>query len=79
MLVIGFSTSGRSSNVVRGLAAARELGAATVLFGGGSGGDAAAHADIALVVPSESTARVQEMHVLLLHLVLEQVDAWAAT
>jgi D-sedoheptulose 7-phosphate isomerase len=78
-VVIGFSTSGRSSNVVRGLAAAHELGAATVLFGGGSGGDAAAHADIALVVPSESTARVQEMHVLLLHLVLEQVDVWAAT
>lgn len=77
-VVIGFSTSGRSPNVVRGLAAARELGAATVLFGGGSGGDAASHADIALVVPSESTARVQEMHVLLLHLVLEQVDAWAA-
>jgi D-sedoheptulose 7-phosphate isomerase len=77
-VVIGFSTSGRSQNVVRGLAAARELGAATVLFGGGSGGDAAAHADVALVVPSESTARVQEMHVLLLHLVLEQVDAWAA-
>ena len=78
-VVVGFSTSGRSANVVRGLAAARELGAATVLFGGGSGGDAAAHADVALVVPSESTARVQEMHVLLLHLVLEQVDAWAAT
>jgi D-sedoheptulose 7-phosphate isomerase len=77
-VVIGFSTSGRSPNVVRGLAAAQELGAATVLFGGGSGGDAAAYADIALVVPSESTARVQEMHVLLLHLILEQVDAWAA-
>jgi len=77
-VVIGFSTSGRSPNVVRGLAAARELGAVTVLFAGGSGGDAAAHADIALVVPSESTARVQEMHVLLVHLILEQVDAWAA-
>ena len=77
-VVIGFSTSGRSPNVVRGLAAARELGAATVLFGGGSGGDAAAHSDVALVVPSDSTARVQEMHVLLLHLILEQVDAWAA-
>ena len=77
-VVIGFSTSGRSPNVVRGLAAARDLGATTVLFGGGSGGDASAHADVALVVPSGSTARVQEMHVLLLHLILEQVDAWAA-
>jgi D-sedoheptulose 7-phosphate isomerase len=78
-VVVGFSTSGRSANVVRGLAAARELGATTVLFGGGSGGPAAGHADVALVVPSESTARVQEMHVLLLHVILEQVDAWAAT
>jgi len=78
-VVVAFSTSGRSTNVVRGLAAARELGAATVLFGGGAGGGPAAeHADHTLVVPSESTARVQELHVLLLHLILEQVDAWAA-
>jgi D-sedoheptulose 7-phosphate isomerase len=77
-VVVGFSTSGRSPNVVRGLAAARGLGATTVLFAGGSGGAAAGHADVVLLVPSESTARVQEMHVLLLHVILEQVDAWAA-
>jgi len=77
-VVIGFSTSGRSPNVVRGLAAARGLGATTVLFAGGAGGPAADHADVALVVPSESTARIQEMHVLLLHVILDQVDAWAA-
>src|SRR3954464_13726775 len=53
-VVIGFSTSGRSANVVRGLAAARELGAVTVLFAGQSGGEA----DIVLAVPSESTARI---------------------
>jgi D-sedoheptulose 7-phosphate isomerase len=78
-IVIGFTTSGRSPNVVRGLAAAREAGATTVLFGGGQGTPAAGHADHALVVPSESTARVQEMHVLLLHLVLDEVDQWAAS
>jgi D-sedoheptulose 7-phosphate isomerase len=77
-VVVGFSTSGRSPNVVRGLAAAREAGATTVLFGGADGGPAAEHADHALVIPSQSTARVQEMHVLLLHLILERVDAWAA-
>jgi D-sedoheptulose 7-phosphate isomerase len=75
-VVAGFTTSGRSSNVVRGLAAAQELGATTILFGGG--GPAAEHADVPLVVPSESTARIQEMHVLLVHLILEEVDAWAA-
>jgi D-sedoheptulose 7-phosphate isomerase len=77
-VVVGFTTSGRSPNVVRALAAARELGATTVLFGGGDGKPAAEHAEHALVVPSSETARVQEMHVLLLHVILEQVDAWAA-
>jgi len=77
-VVVGFTTTGRSANVVRGLAAAREAGATTVLFGGGGGVPASDHADHALIVPSDSTARVQEMHVLLLHLTLEQVDEWAA-
>jgi D-sedoheptulose 7-phosphate isomerase len=77
-VVVGFTTSGRSPNVVRGLAAAREAGAKTVLFGGGRGTPATEHADLALVVASGSTARVQEMHVLLLHLVLDSVDEWAA-
>lgn len=78
-LAIGFSTSGRSQNVVRGLAAAQEAGATTALLGGGDGGPAASHADLALIVPSTSTARVQELHVLLVHLLLEPVDAWAAS
>jgi D-sedoheptulose 7-phosphate isomerase len=78
-VVIGFTTSGRSPNVVRGLAAAREAGARTVLFGGGEGTPAVEHADHALVVHTSSTARVQEMHVLLLHLVLDEVDEWATT
>jgi D-sedoheptulose 7-phosphate isomerase len=79
-VVAGFTTSGSSENVVRGLAAARRAGATTVLFGGGSagGGPAAEQADLALVVPSATTARVQEMHVLLLHALSEAVDAWAA-
>jgi D-sedoheptulose 7-phosphate isomerase len=77
-VVIAFTTSGRSRNVVCGLAAAREAGATTVLFVGGDGGAAARHADHALLVPSTTTARIQEMHLLLLHLVIEQVDRWAA-
>jgi D-sedoheptulose 7-phosphate isomerase len=77
-LAVAYTTSGRSENVVRGLRAARERGAATVLFAGGDGMPAAEHADVALVVPSASTARVQELHLLLMHLIVEQVDAWAA-
>jgi D-sedoheptulose 7-phosphate isomerase len=79
-VVAGFTTSGRSENVVRGLATAQRAGATTVLFGGGDagGGPAAEHADLALVVPSATTARVQETHLLLLHVLSEAVDAWAA-
>ena len=77
-MVAGFSTSGRSENVVRGLAAARARGATTVLFAGGEGRPASDHADHALVLPSTDTARIQEMHVLLLHLIVDRVDEWAA-
>ena len=77
-VVIGFSTGGQSANVTPGLAAARANGATAVLFTGGDGGPARNEADIALVVPSSTTARVQEMHLLLLHLLSEIVDEWAA-
>jgi D-sedoheptulose 7-phosphate isomerase len=76
-VVIGFTTSGESENVVRGLAAGRASGAVTVLFAGGSGGRARGHADHALVVPASETARIQEVHLLFLHLLSEQIDAWA--
>jgi D-sedoheptulose 7-phosphate isomerase len=78
-VVIAFSTSGQSPNVVNGLAAARETGALTVLFTGESGTAAAQYADRVLRVCSTSTARVQEGHLLLLHLLSEQIDLWAAT
>jgi D-sedoheptulose 7-phosphate isomerase len=78
-VAVGYTTSGRSENVVRGLRAARAAGAGTILFGGGDGLPAAEQADVALVVPSSSTARVQELHLLLMHLLVEHVDAWAAT
>jgi D-sedoheptulose 7-phosphate isomerase len=77
-VVIGFTTSGRSPNVVDGLAAAQANGATTVLFGGGDGGPARAHADRMLLAPSTETPRIQEMHTLMLHVISEIVDAWAA-
>src|SRR5204863_9245982 len=60
-VVVAFTTSGRSQNVVDGLAMARRRGATTVLFGGGDGGPASEHADFALIVPGTITARIQEM------------------
>ena len=77
-IVVGFTTSGRSPNVVAGLAAARQAGATTVLCTGRDGAAAAAHADFVLAAPADATARIQELHVLFLHLLSEAVDAWAA-
>jgi len=77
-VVIGFTTSGRSPNVVSALAAARAKGATTVLFGGADGGPAREHADRLLLAPSTRTPRIQEMHTLMLHVISEFVDAWAA-
>jgi D-sedoheptulose 7-phosphate isomerase len=78
-VVAAFTTTGRSLNVIRALDAARANGAATVLFAGGDGGPALALADHALVVASTQTPRVQEMHTLLLHVISELVDDWAAS
>jgi D-sedoheptulose 7-phosphate isomerase len=60
------------------LAAARRAGATTVLFGGGDGGPARDQADLALIVPGTITARVQEMHLLMLHVLSDAIDRWAA-
>jgi D-sedoheptulose 7-phosphate isomerase len=77
-MVVGFSTSGTSPTVVKGLAAARANGACTVAFTSVRGQELGDAADLAVVVPAEETARIQEMHVLALHLVSELVDRWAS-
>lgn len=64
-IAIGISTSGRSPNVLNGLSAARTLGLVTVGFTGGNGGDMPDLCDILLIVPSKTTARIQEMHITL--------------
>jgi len=62
-LAIGISTSGQSENVIRGLAKAREMGAVAAGLGGKDGGRMGAVCDPFLVVPSDTTARIQEMHI----------------
>lgn len=66
-MAIGISTSGNSPNVLAGLVAAREAGMVTVGLGGKDGGKLRQHADIVLVVPSATTARIQEMHITIGH------------
>jgi D-sedoheptulose 7-phosphate isomerase len=77
-VVVAFTTSGRSANVINGLAAARAHGATTLLFAGGDGGPSLSLADHALIAPSSETPRIQELHTFLLHALSEILDAWAA-
>ena len=76
-VVIGITTSGKSENVVRGLRAAREAGAVPVAWTGADPGPAGAAADIVLAVPSETTARIQEIHTLAMHALCVAIDDWA--
>ena len=71
---LGISTSGASPNVVAGLKAARELGLKTLALSGGDGGPVAASADLALVVPSRQTPRIQEVHITMGHVLCDLVD-----
>ncbi|AXK81306.1 SIS domain-containing protein [Pseudolabrys taiwanensis] len=62
-VAIGISTSGKSPNVLAALKRAKALGLVTVAFGGKDGGDLRDVADHVLVVPCDTTARIQEMHI----------------
>jgi D-sedoheptulose 7-phosphate isomerase len=73
-VLFGITTSGRSPNVVRALAAAREMGIVTVGLLGGTGMPAAAECDHVLLVPDSETARIQECHIALGHAVLELLE-----
>ncbi len=67
-VAIGISTSGTSRNILAALSAAQNMGLTAAAFGGREGGGLSAVADPVLVVPSDSTARIQEMHILLGHM-----------
>lgn len=73
-VAVAISTSGNSLNVLRAVEAARELGIKTVGLAGRSGGRLAAAVDVALVVESESTQRVQETHITIGHILCEMIE-----
>ncbi len=73
-VLIGISTSGNSSNVVRAIEIGNEIGATTVALTGEGGGKLAAMCDLTLAVPSRVTARVQEAHILIGHILCELID-----
>jgi len=73
-MVIGISTSGISASVIAAMHAARNGGMATVGFTGASGGTLVDHVDLCLCVPSHNTARIQEVHITVAHVVCEIVE-----
>jgi D-sedoheptulose 7-phosphate isomerase len=74
-LLVGLSTSGKSRNVGNALATARQRGLHTLALLGKGGGAMAGLADKEWIVPSSSTARVQEAHLFFIHAVCEYIDA----
>jgi D-sedoheptulose 7-phosphate isomerase len=74
-VVIGISTSGNSPNVIEALKLANECKATTVGFLGGDGGAMRPEVQHCLIVPSKVTARIQEAHILMGHLICDWVEA----
>ncbi|MFI4930924.1 MAG: SIS domain-containing protein [Burkholderiales bacterium] len=73
-VLVAISTSGRSGNVLRAVQAARETGIAVVGLLGRDGGTLKALCDVALVVPSDTTARIQEAHIFIGHTLCAMVE-----
>ena len=74
-VAVGLSTSGRSPNVQKGLEAAKRLGAKTIGLLGKDGGTIAPLVDVAIIVPSSATDRIQESHILIGHILCELIES----
>jgi len=73
-VAIGISTSGNSPNIIKAFEVAKEMGMKRVAFTGNNGGVISKMADFSLVVPSTSTPRIQEVHILIGHILCEMVE-----
>ncbi len=74
-VLIGLSTSGNSENVIRAIEEGKRKGMITVGLTGESGGKLASAADICIKVSSNNTARIQETHILIGHLICEMIES----
>jgi D-sedoheptulose 7-phosphate isomerase len=77
-VVVGISTSGRSKNVINGIREAQKRGAKTVGLTGSSGGELTALCDYCVKVPSTSTQRIQECHIMIGHILCGLVETGLA-
>lgn len=72
-VAIGISASGNSPNVVQGLQTAREMGMTTIGWTGFEGGEMAAHCDICFVAPSTDMEQIEDVHMILNHILLHML------
>lgn len=73
-VLVGLSTSGNSKNVINAVTKAKEMGIKTVGLLGKSGGQLKDLVDVAIIVPADTSDRVQEMHIKIIHTVIETVE-----
>jgi D-sedoheptulose 7-phosphate isomerase len=73
-VLIGLSTSGNSLNVINALKAGKAIGCKVVGFSGNDGGNMNNCCDVNIIIPSKVTARIQEMHILIGHIICAAVD-----
>ena len=73
-VVVGISTSGKAKSVALGLKQAKKMGIKTVALSGGDGGEIVKLADVSLLVPSNVTARIQEAHITIAHIICEMIE-----
>ena len=73
-VLIAISTSGNSSNILKAANLARDLGGRVIGLSGKSGGELSKSCDLSLVVPSDVTARIQEMHIIIGHVLCALIE-----
>jgi len=73
-ILIGISTSGNSSNIIKAINAAKEVGMISVGFTGKTGGKMVSLCDYLINIPSQDAARIQEAHILIGHIICEIVE-----
>jgi D-sedoheptulose 7-phosphate isomerase len=71
---MGITTSGKSPNVTKALERAKIMGCQTIGLTGKDGGDIVEFCDVALIVPSDITSRIQEMHIIIGHIICNLVE-----
>jgi D-sedoheptulose 7-phosphate isomerase len=73
-VLLAISTSGNSENVIKAVHAAKDLGIKTVALTGRDGGKIQSIADFSIVVPSQTTARIQEAHIFIGHIICGLIE-----